>query len=213
MLYLPKTPHCWTHNSIIDHGECLELTIKEQSQDFLSFFCAYDKLCIDSIVAENTGSIHHITSSITHNTHTESPLGVFGCEMGVLLLHFQTFSTQETNYIPCLPWWETLWAPSQALGTPQTSTICVALNLVWSLVTDQWSGAEDNICRIKAAIPLGGCEYHQSETDLTHAVSPLLRERSTRVRSFHQLPLFLPALSPSLPPYSPNTENDKFQKF
>ena len=45
---------------------------------------------MDSIVAEKTGSIHHITSSITHNTHTESHLGVFGCEMGVLWLHFRS---------------------------------------------------------------------------------------------------------------------------
>ena len=193
MLYLPKTPHCWTHNSIIDHGECLELTIKEQSQDFLSFFCAYDKLCIDSIVAENTGSIHHITSSITHNTHTESHLGVFGCEMGVLWLHFRSgcifrhFLHRRQILYHVSP-----GERPHALWTPHASTICIALNLV-----GHWSGAEDNICRIKAAIPLGGCEYHQSETDLTHAVSPLLRERSTRVRSFHQLPLFLPALSPS----------------
>ena len=76
---------------------------RTKSDLFVFFSCFYDKLCMDSIVAEITGSIHHITSSITHNTHTESHLGVFGCEMGVLLLHFQTFSTQETNSIPCLP--------------------------------------------------------------------------------------------------------------
>ena len=145
MLYLPKTPHCWTHNSIIDHGECLELTIKEQSQDFLSFFCAYDKLCIDSIVAENTGSIHHITSSITHNTHTESHLGVFGCEMGVLWLHFRSgcifrhFLHRRQILYHVSPGERPCELPPHALGTPQASTICIALNLVghWSLTSGQ----------------------------------------------------------------------------
>ena len=41
MLYLPKKPRCWTHNRIIDHGECLELKVKEQSQALFSFFRAF----------------------------------------------------------------------------------------------------------------------------------------------------------------------------
>ena len=212
MLYLPKKPRCWTHNSIIDHGECLELKVKEQSQALFSFFsCFYDKLCMDSIVAENTGSIHHITSSITHNTHTESHLGVFGCEMGVLwpLVAFSDiFYTGDKLYTMSPLVRDLVSSLPRHWGLPRPQQY--VLHLTWF---GHWSAVEDNICRIKAAIPLGGCEYHQSETDLTHAVSPLLRERSTRVRSFHQLPLFHPALSPSLPPYSPNTENDMFQKF
>ena len=109
---------------------------RTKSGPFLFFSCFYDKLCMDSIVAENTGSIHHITSSITHNTHTESHLGVFGCEMGVLWLHlsdifytgdkFYTMSPLVRDLVSSLP---THWG----LPRPQQ----YVLHLTW-LVTGHW---------------------------------------------------------------------------
>ena len=144
MLYLPKTPHCWTHNRIIDHWECLELKVKEQSQAFLSFFRAFMTnfaWTVSSLRIQGAFTTLHHQS---HTTPTQSLTWVFSVVRwgySGLWLHFpfRHFLHRRQILYHVSPGERPCELPPHALGTPQASTICIALNLVghWSLTSGQ----------------------------------------------------------------------------